>query len=258
MRVYLISDLHTEFGNDPPPPPHDIDVVILAGDMAKGLKCLDVAQFYRKQTGVPVIVLAGNHEYYKHDIKKMLPLLREAAETLDGVHFLECDTLEWNNVRFLGCTLWSNFALYGETTSAFHQNLARQYVNDFRLIRCGHRAFTPADAVQRFRTSYAWLDSELAIPFAGKTVVVTHFAPHPATIHDDYRGTSPDPITPCFTSDCSALMRTYPMVAWLYGHTHNSVDVVVESNVRLVSNQYGYPRERASYTQFDPSKIVVI
>lgn len=177
---------------------------------------------------------------------------------MDGVHFLECDAFEWSGVRFLGCTLWSNFELYGKEAVQSSQDVARHYVNDFRLIRCGDRAFKPTDGVERFQASYAWLESALAQPYAGKTVVVTHFAPHPAVIHDDYRGTPPDPLTPCFTSDCSELMRQYPMAAWLYGHTHNSVDVVVENTVRVVSNQHGYPGERASYTQFDPTKIVLI
>jgi len=258
MRIYLISDIHTEFGNDPPPLHKKVDVIILAGDIGLGLACLDVAKFYRDKNGVPVIVLAGNHEYYRRDIIETLAQLRAAAATMDGIHFLECDTFEWKNVRFLGCTLWSNFSLYGRTTAGFHRELARKYVSDFKVIRCGSRTFTPADAAERFNASYAWLENELAKPFAGKTVVVTHFAPHSATIHADYLGPPPDEVTPYFVSDCSTLMQRYPMAAWLYGHTHNSVDVMVEGKVRLISNQKGYPNERWTYTQFKPTKVILI
>lgn len=256
MRMYLISDIHIECGNEAPALLEEVDVIILAGDIARGVDSLDVAQSYRDACGVPVILLAGNHEYYRKEIKSTLAQLRAGAAAMDGIYFLENDTIVLNDVRFLGCTLWSNFSLYGEERAALQAELASRYVNDFNYIRCGKRSFTPSDVVKRFNASYAWLESELAKPFAGRTVVVTHFAPHRAAIHADYLGPPPDKITPYFVTDCSALMRQYPMAAWLYGHTHNAVDVIVENGVRLVSNQRGYPNEGWSYTKFEPTKVI--
>ena len=42
----------------------------------------------------------------------------------------------------------------------------------------GSLAFTPADALARHKADLAHIESELARPFAGPTVVVTHHAPH--------------------------------------------------------------------------------
>jgi len=59
---------------------------------------------------------------------------------------------------------------------------------------------------------------------------------------------------------CSPLSTTHPslfrpcVVCWCYGHTHHSNDQMV-GNVRVVSNQRGYPRERLekNMTGFDPA-----
>jgi hypothetical protein len=67
-----------------------------------------------------------------------------------------------------------------------------------------------------------------------------------------------DLLTAYFTVDCSGLMEAYSIDAWMYGHTHNSVDLLLDNGVRLVSNQRGYPNEPSVYTQFNPEKIIEI
>jgi hypothetical protein len=179
-------------------------------------------------------------------------VLRESAKR-HCVHFLECDSVTIDGVRFLGCTLWTNFRLYGDQHQRRLQQAAEDCIADFWAIRFSNRRFLPSDANALFGQSYAWLERELAKPFDGKTVVITHFGPHIVAKHHKYA--TDDPASAYFISDCTALMQQFPIDLWIYGHTHNSIDVRLESGTRLVSNQRGYPGEDPQYTQFDHHKL---
>lgn len=256
MRIYLVSDLHVEFcGDFPLPNPQaDIGLVVLAGDIHKGEKVMEVASAYQRHYRVPVIVVAGNHEFYGGEYESRLAALRHEASLLRDVHFLENDVVVINKVRFLGCTLWSDFSLFGEDQVALAKGTAVRSISDFSVIRWGHQRFTPDHAAALFRKSYAWLEAELSKEFLGPTVVVSHFLPHRAGVHPMHL--KEDQLTPYFTVDCSELMRRFCITAWLCGHTHNSIELSVENGTRLVSNQRGYPREPWHYTEFDSGKIV--
>lgn len=256
MKIYLVSDLHVELHGDFPLPSKNVDVVVLAGDIHKGSKVFDVAVEFQRHCRAPVIVVIGNHEYYGKEYGTQLAELRREATDLHDIHLLENDSIVIDGVRILGCTFWSSFALYGDNTIAASQREAQRFIADFSVIRYGDRRFLPDDAKTLHHESYAWLESQLAQSFEGKTVIVTHFLPHRAGIHPMHTTRGNDELTPYFTTDCSSLMQRYRVDAWLCGHTHNSIDVVVENGTRLVSNQRGYKHESLLYTRFNPEKII--
>lgn len=258
VKIYLASDLHLEFYRNCYYPTEAVDVVVLAGDIEIGYMSMGTVEIFQKRCNSPVIFIAGNHEFYNSDIEFMLTEFRAFAAETEQVYFLENDSVEINGVRFLGCTLWTDFALHGTDRIAASKRCAGTEITDFQLIRKGSSAFTPDDAATKFQQSYAWLEQELAKPFEGDSVVITHFSPHRAAIHSDHLQKGADTLTPYFSPDCLALIERYSIKAWFYGHTHNSVDVVVENETRLVSNQRGYPGERGTYTRFDPEKIIEI
>lgn len=257
MKIYLVSDIHVEYHKDYLLPNEPVDLVVLAGDIHSGENVLEVAARFQQATQAPAILVAGNHEFYKCDHQQQLDKLRHEASRLEQVFFLENDSVVINDVRFLGCTLWTNFALYGDDHALISKEEVKKFIADFSLIRVGNERFSPDHATVTFQNSLAWLEQQLSTEFEGKTVVVTHFSPHSAAIHPNFSAKN-DPLTPYFTSDCSQLMRNYRIDAWIYGHTHYSVDKIVENGTRLVSNQRGYPNERWSYTRFKPRKILEI
>ena len=119
--------------------------------------------------------------------------------------------------------------------------------------------FTPEQALALHRESRAWLEAELARPWDGKTVVVTHHAPHPMSIAPKYRG---DPITPAFVSDLSAVIERHQPNLWIHGHTHASFDYVVPgTKTRVVCNPRGYRDRRTGLPEnptFAWDKVVEI
>lgn len=258
MKLFLASDLHVEFHGNAPSAARQADVILLAGDCHAGVRSFEVAEHYHKTYDLPVIFIAGNHEFYGQDIEQVTSELREKSAKHPAIHFLERDTVTIGSTRFLGCTLWSDFMLFGMENSLHHKAKAQEIIPDFRLIKNGDACFSPEDAEALFRASYSWLDQTLATPFSGYNVVLTHFAPDICAVHPHFLQNGRDDLTPYFTSDCTDLMQRREIHTWCYGHTHNSVDRLLVNNTRVVSNQRGYPHEPSQFTLFDSEKLIEI
>jgi hypothetical protein len=237
-RFRVFSDLHLEF-SDWTPPPTDADAILLAGDIAVGTH--GIAWARRHFPDVAIVYVPGNHEFYGAQLPDALDTLRATAKSCD-VHFLDGDEAIVDGIRFLGTTLWTDYALYGSAQPELDRAMAdaEEEMNDFRMIQWtdGDR-FTPELVREMHLTRAQWLADRLAEPFVGTTVVITHHLPHRLSIHPKYEGTR---FNPCFASDLDHLVRT-PVTLWVHGHTHESIDYVV-NGTRVVCNPRGYiPRE---------------
>ena len=233
MKLHVLSDLHTEFA-DFTPPTIDVDLVVLAGDIGVGREGLDWAA--RTFADRPVVYVPGNHEYYGHDLS-LIDELRSAAPR--NIHVLNDNTLTLGGVRFLVCTLWTDFRLYGGSEAWFARQRARRLLTDFAVIRNGRKRFTPEDSVELHERSRAWLENELGKAFEGPTVVVTHHLPTASSVAEQYTN---DPLTPAFASGLESLIEAHQPDLWIHGHTHVPCDYTLFST-RIVCNPRGYPGE---------------
>jgi Icc-related predicted phosphoesterase len=244
-RLRIFSDLHLEFV-DWIPPPAAADAIVLAGDIAVGVQGIQWAR--RQFPDTPVVYVPGNHEFYGARLPDALAELRSEAQRL-GVHFLDGDECILGGARFLGTTLWTDYELYGSAPEDLERAMADAAIemNDFRMIQwAGGEPLEPALVRDMHLTGVAWLAERLAEPFGGPTVVVTHHLPHRRCIHPKYEGTR---FNPCFASDLDHLVRA-PVALWVHGHTHESIDFLV-NGTRVVCNPRGYlPHE--PNPSFDP------
>jgi predicted phosphodiesterase len=241
VRIRVLSDLHLE-GEPFAPVGVPADVVVLAGDIHNGTAGVEWAeQTFR----APVLYVAGNHEYYDHEFREVRAGLRAAAN--DRVRLLDCSEAITDDVRFLGCTLWTDYTLVPEEARGAVIEEARAKNPDYEKIRFGERNFAPEDAIALCREHRAWLERTLSEPFSGRTVVITHFAPHPRSIAPAYAG---HPANPGFVLDLSALLGR--ATVWIHGHTHTAFDYEVDGT-RVVCNPRGYPDE---VTGFRPDHVV--
>lgn len=239
MRFALYSDLHLEFAPWDPPA-LDVDLVVLAGDISSHTRGLTWAPSAFEQ---PIVYVAGNHEYYDAHLGLLAELQSAQWEHAD-VHFLERRTFELAGVRFLGSTLWSGFDLHGTDKADAYMAVARRNINDYWMIRAtGGKHLDPRDTCKLHRSAVRWLDAELSKPFDGKTVVVTHFAPHRHCIAPEHQGSD---VSPYFVSDLTWLIEKHRIDVWCFGHTHTNIDFVAENGCRVVSNQRGYPTEQST------------
>lgn len=89
--------------------------MVLASDIDRGTRGVVWARM--AFSDVPVLYVAGNHEYYDERIGRLHRKLREAA-TGSNVRILENETFELNGYRFFGATLWTDFNLFGDRLAA--------------------------------------------------------------------------------------------------------------------------------------------
>lgn len=250
MRLHVLSDLHIERGVGELRAV-DADVVVLAGDIGVGTRGVEWAREW--VTGRPVLYLAGNHEFYGQSFPGLVDDLRRAAAG-SSVHVLEEDEVTIGGVRFLGCTLWSDFEFDGAQRRELSMRICERAVSDYHVIRSrdSERPLRAAETLAAHQASRRWLSERLASAHDGPTVVITHHAPYT-------RWRPPEPalrlVAGAFVSDLRALMGGERAGLWIYGHTHRAADFEV-SGTRLLSNPRGYPEEPVD--GFDPGLVVEV
>lgn len=250
MRLNVLSDLHLSVAGLERPR-NDADVVVLAGDIARPRQAVDWALGFDK----PVIYVPGNHEFYGASLDGVAAELKALCAGTQ-VHLLDDGETVIDGVRFLGSTLWTDFLLFGADGRAAAVEAARRFMRDFSRIRLddtGGAGFTPDECAARFARHADWLARRLETPHEGPTVVVTHHAPSPRSIHPRFAGSL---LNACFVSDAEHLFGAARACAWIHGHTHDSFDYRLDGT-RVVCNPRGYAKDGVDENaSFDPDFMI--
>lgn len=272
VNIQLLSDLHLESNpHFAPQPSPGADVLVLAGDIGSyqngsALTRLGIADFGLGRFAnwpVPVIFVPGNHEYDALDFAEAHERLRQTCARL-GLVWLEREVAVLAGVRFVGCTLWTDFdALTSARAVSSEVTLGQQLAAREKAFRAADFALKKnhtlvggkpmlAEAVrERGLNAQAWLRQALAQPFDGKTVVVTHFAPSLLSADPRFG------ITPGTAGFCNALDDLFPLAnLWLHGHLHCPSDYKV-AGCRVVANPLGYARKNEQL-QFTPQSCITV
>lgn len=210
----------------------------------------------------PVVYVAGNHEFYMHHWTHLLDDMREAARKYD-VEYLECDAVELCGIRFLGCTLWTDYELLGANSKTKAMTNARHTMNDFGYIRISRtpefywiheKHLVPDLVLRRHQASREWLELELAKGEPSKTVVVIHHAPSIDSVPHHFKSNM---LSAAYASDLSRLGGKASH--WLHGHMHSSSDYDM-GGTRVVANPRGYKDWRGGHENigFDTGEIISI
>ena len=252
MRIQVLSDLHIEFNGDVPPVAGDVDVLVCAGDLHPwNAKIYDrIARAWSPAR--EIVFVPGNHEYYGRDMRRARREMARWAERR-GWTLLDGASEMLEGIRFIGATLWTDFALDGACRKTGALLLAQNEINDFKLIRAGTRTWTAQDSVQRHEEERGFLEQALGTARAAgdATVVVTHHGPSTRSIAPRWRN---HPLNPAFASDLDRLiMQTQPLL-WIQGHTHDGFEHEI-GRTRLICNPRGY---RGENREFDPAKVIEV
>ena len=245
MKLHLLSDLHLEFA--PFTPPKTVaDLVILAGDVQPGVKALPWIK--ENFANLPVIYVLGNHEYYGQALPKHSQKLKELTLG-SNIHILENDCMVLGDVVFVGCTLWTNFELFGNPKVAGYY--ATEYMNDYRKIRVSpdYRRLRSIDTAGLHFRSRQWLASQFELQRGRKIVVVTHHAPSARSLR---AGKEDDILSAASASHMDEFVEKSGAKLWFHGHMHVSADYLLgKTHVRC--NPRGYIDE--PNLQFIPDLI---
>lgn len=292
IRIAVMSDLHNEFertrGPDQPSgpwlnlnrirrqePEHpatgpwlgdirgECDVVVLAGDTDVGARnVFGYADSVSRYLDVPVAVVMGNHECYRTDVLDFQREMRELSTASGGrVRYLENRSTEievrGRYLNVLGCTLWTDYALLGESEGSVTRAMseAGSMMNDFRRILYGGEPLTPLITRQLHSVSRAWLAYEIArVRYNdpdSPVVVVTHHGPTTEAIRPSSVG---EWISAAYASDMRAEIDSWRPELWVWGHSHHAVDSSL-GPTRLISNPRGYVGYESSADRFRPVVI---
>lgn len=247
MKIQILSDLHVEFENYDYPIT-EADVVVLAGDIHATDKGVTWA---KENIKVPVIYVLGNHEYYKKSHPKFIGEIKDTAKN-SNVHVLENDYIKINGVNFLGCTLWTDFELFGDARNSGYE--CQQIMTDYKKIRRSpsYSKLRSIDTAIIHSNSARWLDATLEKLKGETNIVVSHHGPSIRSVLPQHRE---EVTAAAYVSDLSTLIEKHQPKAWIHGHLHSSSDYKI-GTCSVYCNPKGYPGELNP--DYDPLKCIEI
>jgi hypothetical protein len=143
------------------------------------------------------------------------------------------------DVVFLGCTLWTDFELFGNPKVAGYH--ATQTMTDYKKIRVSpsYRKLRSIDTAGIHYRSRAWLADQLETHRGARVVVVTHHAPSKRSLPEHF---GEDLLSAAYVSHLDGFVERSGARLWVHGHVHTSRDYVI-GDTRVVCNPRGYPDE---------------
>lgn len=252
------------------------DLLVLAGNIDHGLE--GVRRFARWP--VPVLYVMGSREYHHLHYDQLRAELHSAMqrENWGSVQVLDAHAAQlhrfhhWSRaqaaaiqqVRIFGCTLWADYNHPDVPLGPAEQLLHADWTHpDHQQIGYGSQGrFSAARAAEAHWKERLWLERELRTPFDGKTVVVTHHAPHRRSTPLHQHGSG---LHGAAVSHLPELVEMADL--WIHGGIRHSLDYTVAKPgglCRVVANPRGHWRdslpphhgEMAENPQFDPSWVV--
>ena len=255
MKLQILSDLHLETEAFDPQPAPGAELLVLAGD----IDCTWAGLQRFAGWPVPMLMVAGNHEFDGRDLHTAWDALREACAAL-GIRLLQREEVVLSDstgrrVRFLGATRWSDFDLFGEKGRPKAERAAGYYLKKMGST-LGGRPLDTAALRAEGQACRAWLEQALGLRGAEPvqaTVVITHFAPSLRSADPRY-GRQPGTASFC-NADDDLIPRAD---LWIHGHLHCRHDYRVDrpgsAPSRVVCQARGLVRKGES-AGFDPGRL---
>ena len=256
MNIQLLSDLHLESELFDPEPLPQADVLVLAGDIDSTWAALDRFAGWP----VPVLFVAGNHEFDGRELDAAWPALRERCAR-NGLTLLERESVvlgapDGRRIRFVGSVRWCDFEVFGagRRAAALRAGAYFQRVMGATL----HGRTFDAEAVRSEALACRdWLKQAFSADGDWHTTVaITHFAPTLTSADPRYghrNGTA---------SFCNADDDLLPGAAlWLHGHLHCRHDYLVSHasgrTTRIVSQALGLA-DKGEPEGYDAAKLIAV
>ncbi|MFK4136477.1 metallophosphoesterase [Pseudomonas luteola] len=219
---------------------------ILAGDLHEGIQSLPFVDAVARER--PAIVVLGNHEFYGSSLVKTRQAWRAISKQNPNIIFLDNDVWEYQGVRYIGATLWTDFN--GENPLSIIQGM--DIIKDYIHILNDEESGTTNSQLilEEFRRSKAFISTELSKPFDGMTVVITHHAPSYVSVPERWKDS---PHNYLFCSDLDALILYNQIDLLVHGHIHKSVDTDIGGR-RIICNPRGTPSFQNE--AFDPGLVI--
>jgi Icc-related predicted phosphoesterase len=235
VKLQIFSDLHVDVAEIKPITiAQDVDAVIVAGDVCEGVERAFRTLRAIVPEPIPILFVAGNHEFYRRFVREEIAVARALAASFN-IRFLEQEQTELGGVLFVGCTMWTDYCIFGECNQAAVMNACARGMNDHRLIGWQKKPwlrFRPQEAALLHHQSREFLSKAL-VSSNRPTVAIVHHGVHENSIHPSH--------------------RAQPHLI-VHGHVHHSFDYRV-GRTRVICNPHGYGGENPT---FDGALVVEV
>ena len=251
MKIRLLSDFHLEFSGFEYVWQVEDDLVH-AGDIIDGNNFQRLNYWLDTiPDSVSVVYVPGNHEFYHTSIEAGLERLAELAQQRDSFCLLQND---WNYKIYDGVVYY----FFGGTQFSYIQDDLADH-RDFQLL--GDFKYTHNHSIKKHNEQFDlfnemyddFIKHERRVPC--KIIGISHFLPSAHCIQPKYEGNS---LNTYFYANNDERVKQADL--WLFGHTHSSVDIVLDKT-RVICNPRGY----SSYynlhpenPEFNPNLIIEI
>lgn len=228
---------------------NNADMVIFAGDVNLGTKGIEWIKSTVKN--IPVVYVLGNHEYYKGSFPKTLNSIK-ALSVDTNVHVLENKCVVIDDITFHGATLWTDFALLGD--SRINGSICQEKMNDYKMIRRdpSYSKMRTIDTYAIHQSSLKWLNASLESSTTEKNIVVTHHAPSIKSIPERLKD---DVLSSAYASNLEPTILKHQPRYWIHGHIHEPLKYKV-GDTTVLCNPHGYINE--PYNGFDKNLMIEI
>lgn len=275
MKIRILSDIHLEWYDYTITNPTGADTLVLSGDILLAYPFHDypygslpvwddeneygptqkLAIRFRRfletasQLFKNVVYVAGNHEFYHGKYHGGLEDLKNECNNYGNIHYLENETITIDDVKFIGCTLWTDLNDYHPLT----EYLVKDCMSDFKVIKndhAGYRKLLPIDTVKRHEKSVDYIQKELVYSTNDKVVICTHHAPSFLSIDERFKYEKE--MNGAYASNLEHIMLDNPCVkVWTHGHMHSHKNYNI-GETNIICNPRGYVSERQQeYTGWD-------
>jgi len=249
VTFQIVSDLHIEYNNNDLVNPLDYikpsaDVLILAGDIGSIYKYKQLYSFLNITSSFfkHLIFVPGNNEYYKVDKYKLCIMdslkkkLKDLESLIPNLSILDRGSLTFGDICIVGTTLWSDIKC----------KLPPYIVRIFNMNTFLYKKLFDRDLKYiKYMSRYCKTNNL-------KMICVTHHSPTFKCIKQSGRN---DKFISLYSSAMDNLLNSDYIHTWIYGHTHYNCDFIHPNGTRVVSNQFGKPKD--NITDFEKNKIII-
>lgn len=97
-----------------------------------------------------------------------------------------------------------------------------------------------------------WLQSSLETSTTAKNIVVTHHAPSPRSLPEEFKD---DIVSSAYASNLESVVERHQPQFWIHGHIHTPVKYDI-GNTKVICNPHGYISD--PYNGFEQNLIIEI
>jgi predicted phosphohydrolase len=234
-----VSDIHLETKRKRPKIPVASDNMVLAGDIGNPFDrmykdYIRYCSFEYENT----ILVSGNHEYWNTDVHCMEEIDNQIDNVVSNFYFLNNNGVEFDNVCFIGNTLWSQLKPRPKRKGRGRGNEAN--------IKYKGKLVTGTDLTKFHKKDRKWLENSIDTHINNKDsinntkdiIVVTHYLPSYKLVHPKFNTKRYRKSLDRFYTDLDHMIKP-PIIAWVGGHSHCNMNIKV-NDVDLMINAYGY------------------